>query len=148
MKILLAIDDSKFAEAATEFVVRKMRSDNSEICVLHVVEPVWFVLDYESGELGQLEASRVERLKRGKSLVEGLKQSIMKAGFKVIALVEEGDPRLVVADRASQWKADLIVVGSHGRKGIGRLLIGSLAEFVARHAPCSVLVVRHNADHQ
>jgi len=45
-------------------------------------------------------------------------------------------------DAASEWHADLIMVGSHGRTGLDRLLIGSVSEVVARHAPCSVQIVR------
>jgi nucleotide-binding universal stress UspA family protein len=46
-----------------------------------------------------------------------------------------------------QWPADLIVVGSRGKGGLRRLLLGSVAEFVARHAPCSVLIARSHASH-
>ncbi|MGA3128412.1 MAG: universal stress protein [Candidatus Korobacteraceae bacterium] len=53
-----------------------------------------------------------------------------------------GDIREKIIDDASGWGADLIVVGSHGRSGIQRFLLGSMAEFVARHAKCSVEIVR------
>lgn len=142
MKILLAIDDSKHSEAAMQMVMRHMRAEDTEICVTHVVEPVWLVLDYETGELGQIEVSREERISRGKEIIERTKQCVMKAGFKVSTALDEGDARLAIVDRAVQWKADLIVLGSHGRKGVGRLLLGSVAESVARHARCSVLIVR------
>jgi universal stress protein A len=56
--------------------------------------------------------------------------------------VEVGDIREKIIDRASDWGADLIVVGSHGRSGIQRFLLGSVAEFVARNAHCSVEIVR------
>jgi nucleotide-binding universal stress UspA family protein len=60
----------------------------------------------------------------------------------VHALVEKGDPRAVIVDHAARWNADLIVLGSHGFKGLDRLLIGSVSEAVLRHAPCSVEIVR------
>jgi nucleotide-binding universal stress UspA family protein len=56
--------------------------------------------------------------------------------------VEKGDVRLKIIDSAAEWNADLIVIGSHGRSGIPRLLLGSVAEFVARNALCSVEIVR------
>ena len=56
--------------------------------------------------------------------------------------MEKADPRAAIVDYAANWKADLIVLGSHGRKGLDRFLIGSVAEFVARHAFCSVQIVR------
>ncbi len=109
--------------------------------MLHVIEP-WFVFDYELGEVRQIEASREEGLKRGKELAERIKPVVVEAGFRVTTAIEQGDPRFAIVEYAAQWKADLIVVGSHGRKGLGRLLIGSVAEHVARHANCSVLIVR------
>jgi nucleotide-binding universal stress UspA family protein len=48
----------------------------------------------------------------------------------------------VILDTAAKWHADLIVIGSHGRKGLDRFLLGSVSEAVARHAPCSVQIVR------
>jgi nucleotide-binding universal stress UspA family protein len=53
-----------------------------------------------------------------------------------------GDPATEIVTAAREWPADLIVLGSHGRKGVSRLLIGSVAEAVTRRAPCPVLVVR------
>jgi nucleotide-binding universal stress UspA family protein len=54
----------------------------------------------------------------------------------------EGEPRTEILDKAKAWGADLIVLGSHGRQGWDRLLMGSVAESVALHAHCSVQVVR------
>ena len=142
MKILLAVDDSQCSEAATRTVVQKMRPDRAEVRVLHVVEPIWLGVDYELGEVREIEAAREEGLKRGNKLVERIKSIVAKAAFTVTTAIEEGDPRFAIVDHADQWKADLLVLGSHGRKGLGRLLIGSVAEYVARHAHCSVLIVR------
>jgi nucleotide-binding universal stress UspA family protein len=103
---------------------------------------MWLAVDYELGEVRQIEAAREEGLKRGKELVEHIKSLVAEAGFTVTTVIEEGDPRFAIVDYATQWKADLLVVGSHGRKGLGRLLIGSVAEYVARHVHCSVLIVR------
>lgn len=143
MRILLAIDDSKFSEAATQMVAQKMRAEDTEVCILHVAEPKWLVLDYDlGGQLGQIEAAREDNLERGKELLARVEPVVAEAGFRVTTAMEEGDARFVIVDRAEQWKADAIVMGSHGRKGLGRLLLGSVAEHVARHAHCSVLIVR------
>jgi nucleotide-binding universal stress UspA family protein len=53
-----------------------------------------------------------------------------------------GDPRRVIVEEASKWAATMIVVGSHGRRGFNRVLMGSVSEFVAMHAHCSVEVIR------
>ena len=64
------------------------------------------------------------------------------AGFTVDTAIEEGIAKSILVETAAKWPADLIVVGSHGRKGLARFLLGSVSEGVARHAPCSVLIVR------
>jgi len=56
--------------------------------------------------------------------------------------LESGIPKVVIIDDAKKWGADLIVVGSHGRTGLDRFLLGSVSEAVARHAACSVEIVR------
>jgi nucleotide-binding universal stress UspA family protein len=70
----------------------------------------------------------------GQKLVGHAEQLLTKAGFKTSTLVEGGEPRAVIVDYAAHWKADLIFVGSHGREGLVRLLLGSVAEEVLRHA--------------
>jgi nucleotide-binding universal stress UspA family protein len=54
----------------------------------------------------------------------------------------EGDPKSQILDVAKEWKADMIVVGSHGRTGLNRFLMGSVSQGVVNHAHCSVEVVR------
>lgn len=129
MKILLAIDDSKFSETATQAIIQQMRPDNTEVCVLHAVQ---LTLPNES-------------LKQGKQLVVRTEQVLNKAGFKATTAVVEGDPRAAVIDYAAHWNADLIVVGSHGRTGLQRFLMGSVAESIARHTHCSIEIVRPSA---
>jgi nucleotide-binding universal stress UspA family protein len=60
--------------------------------------------------------------------------------------VRYGDARSCIVDEAKEWGADLIVVGSHGYTGLKRLLLGSVAQSVVTHAPCSVEVVRGKQD--
>ena len=68
---------------------------------MHVLEPVWLAVDYELGEVRQIEAAREEGLKRGKELVEHIRSLVAKAGFTVSTAVEEGDPRLAIVDYAA-----------------------------------------------
>ncbi|HEY6331288.1 MAG TPA: universal stress protein, partial [Blastocatellia bacterium] len=62
--------------------------------------------------------------------------------LKVTAVTVKGFPKEVLVDEADQWGADLIVVGSHGYRGITRFLLGSVSQAVASHAHCSVEIVR------
>ncbi|HVB98948.1 MAG TPA: universal stress protein [Candidatus Dormibacteraeota bacterium] len=140
MKILLAIDDSAFSQTATETLVAQLPKEDTEVLVLHVVEPISISVPPEmaSGYYPELN----DQAEKGQKLVEGAVQALQAAGFKATSRVEKGDPRSAILDQAAAWPADLIVLGSHGRRGLIRFLLGSVAEAVARHARCSVEIVR------
>jgi nucleotide-binding universal stress UspA family protein len=87
-------------------------------------------------DMRQRQASTAEQI-AGRA-VDGL----TPAGLTTETAVREGDPRSAIVDEAEEWEADLIVVGSHGRTGLSRWLLGSVAQAVVGHAPCSVEVVR------
>jgi len=142
MKILLAIDDSKFSEAAAQAVIRQMKTDGAEVCVIHVVEKLLLMPDLLPGTIEELEASAERFRKRGEELVSRVADQLRAAGLRARSVVKEGDHRAEILDYADHWGADLIVLGSHGWKGLDRFLMGSVAEYVARHAKCSVEIVR------
>ena len=83
-----------------------------------------------------------DRLPQAHEVAERAAKTLSSAGFRVTTSVTTGDARSVILDAASEWNADLIVLGSHGRAGLGRFLLGSVSEAVARHARCSVQIVR------
>ena len=136
MKILLATDGSKFSEAATQAVISQCRPQGTEVRVLNVVDLPLLIPTLYAAEF------RDEGLKNGEDLVRQAEQRLSKAGYQVETAVEEGDPKSKIVEDAARWHADLIILGSHGRKGMGRFLMGSVSDAVARHAPCSVQVVR------
>jgi nucleotide-binding universal stress UspA family protein len=144
MRVLLAVDDSKFSEAALGMVVALNRPKETEVRVLHVVEPIE-VLAY--GAMPPLPAPDLsefekERMSQSQELVARAAERLRTAGFRVDTAVLSGNTRAAIVDSAAEWKADLIVVGSHGRSGLDRFLLGSVSDFVARHARCSVQIVR------
>ena len=143
MRILVAVDDSKFSEAAADAVVSQYPPGRSEVRVVHVLQPIAVSVPPQMapGYTPELAA----RIKEAESLVERIAQNLRAAGFRVEGQVVKGDVREGVVDTAKEWKADLVILGSHGRTGLRRLLLGSVAEFVARHAPCSVEIVRMEA---
>jgi len=149
MRILLAIDDSKFAEAATHAVLSQVRQDHTQVLVLHAVDwsnfmptpfPVVGVQPMFSE--GRLESIIESETQRARDLVKTAAEGLRSAGFDASTSVREGDPKMVILDCATEWRADLIVVGSHGRKGVARFVLGSVSEAVARYAHCSVEIAR------
>jgi len=149
LRILLAMDDSEFSEAVANAVITQVKSERAEVKLLSVLDP-WPLAEAlaEAHQRASEEypdfAGAVVKL-RDQAIRKLLKtaEKFESVGFKVTqTLAEEGDPRDDILDCAGRWRADLIVVGSHGHKGTDRLLMGSVAEAVSRHARCSVEIVR------
>lgn len=143
MKLLLAIDNSKYSAEVIKEVAKRLWPPKTIVRVLSVVEP----LPPPAAELwydasGSLEHARQEMVKRAKELTQKASERLKGKGLKIESAVREGDARSVIVDEARKWSADLVVVGSHGYTGIKRLLLGSVASSVVSHAPCSVEVVR------
>lgn len=149
MKILLAIDDSKFAEAAIHAVLSQVRQDHTQVLVLHAVDwsnfmptPFPVVGEEPMFTTNRLDAIIETETRKAQDLVKTAADRLRAAGFEVSTSVREGDPKMVILDGAAEWKAELIVVGSHGRKGVTRFVLGSVSEAVARYAHCSVEIAR------
>ena len=147
MKILLAIDDSKFSDAAIQMLIAQNQPGKTTVRVLHVVEPIEkpYYSELSPPYPRDFNGLKKKRLKAGRDLVAKTTDKLRTAGFKVDGGVNQGHPRTTIVDTAAKWHANLIVIGSHGRKGLGRLLLGSVSDYVARHASCSVQIVRTRA---
>ena len=137
--ILVPIDFSESAEKAARAACTLAQSTGATVHLLHA-----YVIPVEPAGL----ASTVSRQYIEQFVAESraqLQELAKKAGRAATMgpfLVESGDPREVIIEVAKKLRAELIVMGTHGRRGITRALIGSVAESVVRTAPCSVLVVR------
>lgn len=144
MKILLAIDGSEFSQAATQALAAQARPEGVEVLVLRVVEPLIFSIPPQMAPGYAPEQDEIikEELRHAQDSVTQASQSLRSAGFNVSTRIVEAEARNGILGVAAEWSADLIVLGSHGRKGLQRFLLGSIAESVARHADCSVEIVR------
>jgi len=144
MKILLCVDESRHSEAAVEAVRAQFRPQSTQVRVLHVLQPISIA---PPPQMAAQYAPELEaEARKARDVVDRAVKTLQAAGFETESAIEKGDIRMKIIETASEWKADLIVVGSHGHSGIPRLLLGSRAEFVARNAPCSVEIVRVPAD--
>jgi nucleotide-binding universal stress UspA family protein len=143
MKILLAVDDSEYSSAAVREVARRPWPKGTTVRVLTVTEP-FPPIAIEPWYGGHESLVRIDKevKKRAQDLTRRTAESLKKKGIKAQAVVLEGDPRFRIVDEAEEWKADLIVMGSHGYTGIKRFLLGSVASSVVSHARCSVEIVR------
>jgi nucleotide-binding universal stress UspA family protein len=147
MKILLAIDDSPCSGMALDSVVSQFRPEHAEVRVLHVDE--WpkgmpNELAFAQGSEAATSVLAAHEALRGRidTVLNDAKRRLEAAHFPVTTEIRAGDARREILDCAAAWHPDLIVLGSHGKHGLERLLLGSVSESVVRHATCSVSVVR------
>lgn len=140
MRILLAVDGSKPSEAAVKVLSEMPWPKESTVRVLWVGQNISPVIP----ELALVDVEDVVvRLDReGEKLVERVATSLRNTQLSVEKTTRRGDARHEIVNEAKEWHADLIVLGSHGLTGFSHWLIGSVAENVVRHAPCSVLIAR------
>jgi nucleotide-binding universal stress UspA family protein len=143
MKILLAMDDSAHSRAALEFVESMRWPFDAEIIVLSVASPMVVAHSLvDAGGLSYFRAAEEGNVQEHQQMVSSVERELRERGYPTSARVVSGDAREAIVETARFEKVDLIVVGSHGRTGIDKLLVGSVASHVVTHAPCSVLVVK------
>lgn len=145
MNILLALDDSPHSEAALQEVVSRFWPENTRFYVISVVEP--FHPEYAGWHTSYVPLA----LEAQKDLVDSTRRLVEESAQRLISKfgsscvkydVLEGYIKDKILELARQWPADLIVMGSHGRRGFTRFLLGSISEAVVTHAPCSVEIVK------
>jgi nucleotide-binding universal stress UspA family protein len=143
MKILVATDGSEFSMAALRSVAESPWPSGSEVRVISVPE---FLPLKEFSYLNLREADDLGAASEEEAAICAAKGVKVLAGstLKVCSNVPivRGRPFQVILDEAARWKADVIVLGSHGRSGFDRMVMGSVSEAVALHAKCSVEVIR------
>lgn len=139
-KILCPTDFSEVAKKAFEYAVFLASSQRAELVLLHVVDQLHGFENYEVLVLSPQEIS--ERMEKQAYENMGSLVDQIKGAIEIETTVEHGKSSVQIIEKAREVKADIIVMGSHGRTGLSHVLIGSVAEAVVRHASCPVLVVK------
>jgi universal stress protein A len=134
-RILVPMDFSECSRKALLYAVPFAKQFNAELILLHVVEPYPAV--------PELTTFEVETLNDGRRELEAACRAV-SGEVPAHGELRNGLARLEIANAARELGIDLIVLSTHGRKGLSRMLLGSTAEMVVRHAPCPVLIVREN----
>ena len=148
MKILIGVDESPYSDAAVQYVRDLPLPASAEVIVVSAVQVV--VPAYAEGYIAGAGLGAVDRLLKEETrahsnVVARAGMKLREKGLRIETRVLTGDPGEVLVRMARDEGADLIVVGSHGRSGIARLVLGSVASYVMTHARCSVLVVKAKA---
>ncbi len=144
-RIAVAVDGSDTSTAALNEAVKLARVMDSTLLLLYVCEEMPVVWNMEGMTTFPLEDVTQALIESGKRLLQRDKARVAESGIDAeTRLVEDYNGRVgaVISKEAEQWLADLLVVGTHGRKGLGHLLLGSVAEGVMRTASMPVLLLR------
>lgn len=148
-RILVPIDGSTTSDKGLQEAAELAQLAGASLRLMHVVDPIPYTVGYEAmgRQTGQEIASIQEA---GQKMLDDAKSRVEAGGLANVdtVLVERAAARISerVVEQAKAWKADLIVIGTHGRRGVGRMLLGSDAEQTARIAPVPVLLVRTPED--
>lgn len=139
-RILVPTDFSEAAEPALDYAVGLARSFGAELVLFHALEPLVF------GEGAVAFGSVMDQLEQAAHAQLQRRVARLKArGLKVRGMAGNGSTARLISDTAGKLRIDLIVMGTHGRGALSRMLIGSVAEKVVRTAMCPVLTVRTRA---
>jgi nucleotide-binding universal stress UspA family protein len=136
--ILVPHDFSDTAQGALTYALDLAEKLGARVTIVHAYEVV-----YGFPESGQLTATMLGEVERAaRTALDALLTRTRRPGIKVEGLLRQGAPWSEIDAVAKEAKADLIVIGTHGRRGLSRALLGSVAEKVVRTAPCPVITVR------
>ena len=140
-KILVPIDFLPHSAEAVQRALDLASPFSAEVVLLHVYQPAEYPLSAGDIAYDDEQFERVSALARQR--LDGVRREVDPIGRRgVKARVVQGDPVEAIIEASQRDPFDLIVMGTHGRTGMGRLFAGSIAEEVIRRAPCAVLTVK------
>lgn len=146
-RILVAVDGSAGSELALDEAIRLAQTQGAQLRLVHVMDELKWVNGFESARayfddvLPRMRKSGEDLLARG--LSRAITADVQAESELVIQSAGRASDN--IADEARRWGADLIVAGTQGRHGVDRVLLGSTAEQIVRHASVPVLLVRAHA---
>ena len=147
-QILVPVDGSETANKALQAALELAKDSGGRVRAIHIIEDLSYAGSYE--QFGVYTEDLLNSIRTaGNHILQEAMTRAQSAGVEIDrVLVDSVGGRLAeaVASAAREWQADLIVVGTHGRRGVGRMLLGSGAEQIIRLAPVPVLVIRSAAE--
>jgi nucleotide-binding universal stress UspA family protein len=140
--VLVPVDGSPQADKAFDYAVENL--PDPEITLLHVINPVsaFTYGDDEYFDIDSFQAEQKRRQERAEALCEEYREQAAAQDLDVETLLTAGKPAKRILQTVEDHDIDLIVMGSHGRSGVGRVVFGSVAEAVTRRSSVPVTIVR------
>lgn len=139
--VVVPIDFSPLSDAALQRGKQFAKQFGSKLHLIHVVEPIIQPVEFAIVP-PEMEEVNTRLVSERKARLETIKQTLRVEGIPCQVQATLGKPWRTIVDYAKRAKCDLIVIATHGRTGPKHLFMGSTAERVVQHAPCSVLVAR------
>lgn len=151
-RILVALDDSPLSQKAFERSLLLAQKFNAELQLLNVISAAEAEYrntvslagsGYYTPNTSDETAQQEWQLKVESKLdyLQSLAEKASQAGVSAEFVQEIGKPERQICKSAEEWEADLIIIGSHGRKGLNELLRGSVSNYVSHHVPCDIMLV-------
>ena len=151
-RILVALDGSQLSQEVFQQGLSLAQMFDAELQLLHVISPLKAEYQntvslagsgYYSNNVNETAEEQWQLLVENRlDYLQSLAETAIEAGVSAEFVQEIGQPEHQICKSAKDWEADLIVVGSHGRKGLSELFLGSVSNYVSHHIPCDVLLVR------
>lgn len=139
-RVLVAVDGSPQSNDALEHVFEEY--PEAEITVLHVIDPVESGYAADPMGVDYWEGWYEDAQKRAEDLLSEVNEVAEEADVRISTATETGPPARTIVEFAEEHDFDQVIVGSHGRRGMARILLGSVAESVVRRSTVPVTVVR------
>lgn len=148
MRIIVAYDGSRSADAAVGEVLQRPWPKGTEVRLITVVEPQLAVAPMSGLEVYGPLYERIRTSVREDSyqrIKKALKRFEARPDLQASYDLREGEVRSSLLDAIREWKADLVLAGSHGATGLTRLFLGSVCHALVTHAPCNVEIIKVQA---
>jgi nucleotide-binding universal stress UspA family protein len=148
-RILIAIDDSASSEKAAQYGFHLAHVMHAHVALLNVMDPptTTYSGDPLLGQQPLVMPEIAEMQEEASRTVLEKYSSFWKSEKELVTYSKIGNPRVEILATAEEWKADLIILGTHGRTGFDHFISGSVSEGVARRSLCPVLIVPSKTDH-
>ena len=138
-KILVPVDFQRYTDELAEFAVATANKLAAKVVFFHVVEVLMFYSDFIPT---YMPINDEETFDHAKSKMDALVEKSKKIWMNCSGQVDKGDVVDTIVDHVRKEEIDLIIIGTHGAKGLEKILLGSVAERVVKRAPCSALLFK------
>lgn len=144
--ILCPVDFSEYSDEALKYAMQLAQANNADVHLLHVLPQINYY-DWSLTGMSAMISEEVyiklkeDAIHKMNKLIKHLNESYPKTSVS-IKIEEFSLPSESILNEAKDQKIDMIILGSHGRKGLDRILMGSVAESILRHAHCNVLIYK------